>query len=441
MLEEELWVSRLADDSNIDLALSKKLWEIVVDYFTRLIEQDCIVSFLDTLYMYKKMEKESLALLPDGSYFLLPPHIILNVDFINKNIECKQQQLFNDKILTDLSGISHDTVRVWCESAKKIFAELMNLPNRILLKGLMHIVPVYNGNTLVGITGIFNKSIQEKINNPFCVFEPIKLDNILGNEDLSVVKLDDISQWNNTGKPFKVPFFINSINEEIKSDESITEEDIDDISKNKISYTIEKKEDSVLLNNSEDKESFCNDLECKGQSKKCFNWVRLLQGIVILVIIFVLIKFIWKQIIPSDIHRDKHLTVTKYANNSLKGQQNVVVKKNIIDTTNLKDTILLKSNTQQQPSSSVYLNKSDEIEYITIKNGDRLTLFSLKKYGNKVFWVYIYEENKSRISNPDNIPIGTRLVLPSAKKYKIDAEDNNSINAALLLEKRIKNIN
>ena len=91
------------------------------------------------------------------------------------------------------------------------------------------------------------------------------------------------------------------------------------------------------------------------------------------------------------------------------------------------------SASKAQPASS------EEAEVVRIQAGDRLTRFSLRKYGHKAFWVYIYEENRSRIKDPDNIPIGTTITLPQASKYKIDARDTNSVNRALILQRSIKN--
>ena len=66
-----------------------------------------------------------------------------------------------------------------------------------------------------------------------------------------------------------------------------------------------------------------------------------------------------------------------------------------------------------------------------ITPGVFMTKIALKHYGNKVFWVYIYEENKDRIKNPNKIPVGTRLIIPDKSKYGIDASDPASVEKAL----------
>lgn len=67
----------------------------------------------------------------------------------------------------------------------------------------------------------------------------------------------------------------------------------------------------------------------------------------------------------------------------------------------------------------------------TVRRGVFLTTLSLKHYGHKAFWVYIYQENKKIIKNPDNVPAGTAVAIPPAEKYGIDATDTCAINKAL----------
>lgn len=59
-----------------------------------------------------------------------------------------------------------------------------------------------------------------------------------------------------------------------------------------------------------------------------------------------------------------------------------------------------------------------------------LSRISKKHYGKAEFWVYIYEENKSIISDPNNIPPGTIVVIPPAEKYGIDSSSAESVEAA-----------
>jgi hypothetical protein len=79
------------------------------------------------------------------------------------------------------------------------------------------------------------------------------------------------------------------------------------------------------------------------------------------------------------------------------------------------------------------------IARVKLERGSRLTLLALKYYGNKMFWVYIYDFNKGKIgSNPDNIPAGTELQIPAKHVYGIDANNAASVEKARLLQSKIK---
>lgn len=68
--------------------------------------------------------------------------------------------------------------------------------------------------------------------------------------------------------------------------------------------------------------------------------------------------------------------------------------------------------------------------YDTVKAGYFLTKMAKKHYGVEEFWVYIYEENKDIIKNPNQLPAGFRVVIPPASKYGIDPTDPTSVERA-----------
>ncbi|MCC8171379.1 MAG: HU family DNA-binding protein [Parabacteroides sp.] len=77
------------------------------------------------------------------------------------------------------------------------------------------------------------------------------------------------------------------------------------------------------------------------------------------------------------------------------------------------------------------------IDKVKIGAGDRLTLISLKYYGHKFFWVYLYEANKDVIKNPNNVPVGTTIKIPAPEVYGIDAHDKASVAKAAALQAKI----
>lgn len=65
-----------------------------------------------------------------------------------------------------------------------------------------------------------------------------------------------------------------------------------------------------------------------------------------------------------------------------------------------------------------------------LSDGDRLTLLALEFYGSKDFWVYIYEENKTIMPNPNRLPVGLEVKIPDPRKYDIDAGSQHSVDKA-----------
>lgn len=74
--------------------------------------------------------------------------------------------------------------------------------------------------------------------------------------------------------------------------------------------------------------------------------------------------------------------------------------------------------------------KAPAIVTDTIGGRRYLSVIARQHYGKDIFWVYIYEENKDRISNPNNVPEGLVVVIPPAEKYNIDPASKESVHAA-----------
>lgn len=73
---------------------------------------------------------------------------------------------------------------------------------------------------------------------------------------------------------------------------------------------------------------------------------------------------------------------------------------------------------------------SDRPVYDTISRTRFLTTMARDHYGNYHLWPYIYEENKAILGHPDRIRPGTKVVIPPAEKYGIDADNAECITKA-----------
>ena len=82
--------------------------------------------------------------------------------------------------------------------------------------------------------------------------------------------------------------------------------------------------------------------------------------------------------------------------------------------------------------------KTEKLRTDTVGRTRFLTTMAREYYGDFRFWVYIYQENKSVINNPDKIKPGTVVVIPDAAKYGIDANNPESVKRAEALSKEIQ---
>ncbi len=74
---------------------------------------------------------------------------------------------------------------------------------------------------------------------------------------------------------------------------------------------------------------------------------------------------------------------------------------------------------------------------VRLEPGQFLTKLAEKYYGNKVFWVYIYEFNKSKIADPNHIPTNMEIKIPAKELYGIDADNSASVEKAKAIQSRL----
>ena len=84
-----------------------------------------------------------------------------------------------------------------------------------------------------------------------------------------------------------------------------------------------------------------------------------------------------------------------------------------------------------------------QTETIILGEGKTLRLLALELFGDKAFWVYIYQENLDIIPNPNKVSSGLKLKIPEIDKYFINNDDLESIykaksEAARILKEEIK---
>lgn len=98
----------------------------------------------------------------------------------------------------------------------------------------------------------------------------------------------------------------------------------------------------------------------------------------------------------------------------------------------IQPTVEESSDEGAAPTQASDAQKSPESAkvYDTITRKRFLTTMAKEHYGNYNLWPFIYDENRDHLGHPDRIKPGTKVVIPPASKYNIDANDPKCVARA-----------
>jgi len=136
-----------------------------------------------------------------------------------------------------------------------------------------------------------------------------------------------------------------------------------------------------------------------------------------------------EQSLPQDTAGDAKPIVSETFNDSIASAKKssspdtIVVSKQVVPGTPKDNVVSVK----KTPPKDI---PSANSKQMTVVGGQRLTTIALNEYGDKIFWVYIYLENKAILPNPNVLPVGIKITIPPAAKYGIDRNDSASIRKA-----------
>ena len=133
-----------------------------------------------------------------------------------------------------------------------------------------------------------------------------------------------------------------------------------------------------------------------------------------------------------------YITITRNKIETVRpAKEEVVEIVDSIDTHMAADTVA--SRTEAPETEPAKPAEKPAVVTDTVRTGNFLSRMARRFYGNSHFWVYIYEENRAKITNPNNVPEGTVVVIPPAEKYGIDAQNPESVEKARRKEGQVLN--
>ena len=299
-----------------------------------------------------------------------------------------------------------------------------------------------------------DKVLREAVNAPFSSFSVDVLNDHVPIEDMTAVPSQDIDENNDICNTENVELQdskeirekeeedepIEPAHEYIQEDKSADEESSESTVS---SQEIEKFQEEIIQPESEtkveEKEEDCyEDYLRKSASRKSFWWGVLSAFGIIIICLAGGIFFMGNdspyvvKIGEYTLSLGKQSIDSRPMNNN---PESVVLPENKDTLSEMeKDSVLKDSVISASPLAAPEVKPVIE----TIRSGVFLTTLARKYFGHKAFWVYIYEENKDVIKNPNQVPIGTRLTIPSASKYDIDANNRTSVENAKALAAKIQ---
>lgn len=334
--------------------------------------------------------------------------------------------------ISALTGASNSTAELFIKELFVTISDALSKGESVSIKGLGTFrVSEYPEKTVLFAP---DNDLAESINLPFSCFEAVELQDDIDfeeniedkssseieiNSTLNNVEEDSAENDQSISESEVVNTNIDSTNEELITEEvsqeveqNYPEEHIEDISdEDSIDETADLEAPSLedIAGQNTD-ESTC---ECGGSKRRIWYIAMLLLGLIIGYVIgtiYPYLKFV------------ETITTTQPSQNviesdSIVGSKQDSVQVIAIDSL-ITDTISI-SDTQPQITDTVSTNRF-------------LTTMSRKYFGEMIFWVYIYEENKEILGNPNRIRPGTIVKIPSAEKYNINRNDSASLAIAKL---------
>ncbi len=331
-------------------------------------------------------------------------------------------QLADD--LSNLTGGTQATTEVFIKEFFATIADALKKGENVKIKNFGTFS--LSGNDDGNIVFVPDKEIAEAINMPFSCFEAVEL-----NDDVTDELLDAA-----------IP---NESNETLKTEietetESISNDDIDEESteitetikhesekpeqeseQEEIQVIVEEQQSEIepvpIAERTSDSHNYTHN---QRKTKKTFAkwWFGFIGIIMGMVIGYFLYPIINNNTTTEIIRITKSETSPTITVDSILPTPVVT---NSITNDIEKDTIVSEPKIEQS-----------KIVYDTIGRNRFLTTMSREYFGRMEFWVYIYEENKDILRNPNRIKPGTVIVIPSSEKYGIDKNNPECIDAAKL---------
>lgn len=448
VLKEELWIARLAEEAQIETESSTALWRALCNQIEARLSIGEAVAIAGLGLLHLSKIEEYIGVLPSRDEWLIPPRMKLCLEPISGEQTATSLDDLQ-KALSQATSIRPKAVQRWTRSIPKVLGELLEQGVEVHLSGLGNIEPKRDRKgRLQGYQLHLAQELEQALNRPFAMFVPVSLHQRQVYEQLDRIPIASIEELQESSRlplPSKRTATLATV---VGTKPASAAEPTPG------SPTEGKPKAEEQLEATPETKSAARHSSERSSSRR---W-----GIVLLIVLILgvaLGAYYWEQSSrqtgapaiakAESVRMVKQTTSQEQESEAESIEDTELVEEEVGQEEVIEEQVQPTRPTPPTPRAQRGLDiapiasgaipaHANEAETKVVQSGERLTLYAKRKYGHKVFWVYIYEENKDIIRNPDNIPVGTELRLPPANKYEIDASNTNSLERAFALHQAFK---
>ena len=440
MLQEELWYIRLAEQAALQPDTSLLLWRGLVQQVEQRLLSGLSLTFPEIGEWRLEEHREYVARTEEGKQWLIPPRLTLGVRPVEeRSVTSISIDLLRDA-LSEATQVSVGQVATWLRAIPQLWRTLSEEGNQVVWTGLGSFTPILEDRELVGYRFLPAESLCASLNKPFSMFVPVELAASTSTTDLELHELVQLEALAET-KPITIlfarrqphveepPLSTPEASEVIIETSEVTASPLVEVVPTPAPPSAEVPPVDELPSIDIPKEVPSQEVpsvEEQDTRPRPLVWILVALGIVATTLLFVYLL----SIQPALELKSKAPAVEKQVEHKVTHPAHIEAPQApvVADTLQPAEPSTAPVVETSASTSSSSSSSAEVIERVRLRPGDRLSRLALKKYGHKAFWVYIYEENRAQLKNPDNIP---------ASKYQINASDTNSVNKALVLQRSL----
>lgn len=211
MIQEELWIERLASYARLAYASSERLWKAFTTQLEIRLSEEIAIDLRGVGIWSLSLEPEYIAQVEaseGGGYILVPPCLRLSITSKLAHKRTIQSLSELAEGISLASGIRLERTERWLEVLVPALEELLQSQRAVYWKYIGVLYPLEPGTR--GYRLDLSEAFTTGLNRPFAAFAPTPIASIEGHPDLEVRSLKSALSW---GAPYSVSFVPTPISE------------------------------------------------------------------------------------------------------------------------------------------------------------------------------------------------------------------------------------